>query len=265
MARLFKKSRITFQLLFWFLVISLPAEILITYVSYRNAEQSLKTEVTNSLNAIATRQANQIYKYLSSQIRTVETLSNLPDIISATENLSAGLQDGGLGGTRFWEEEERFREVLTYYQNSFLYEDLILITADGDIVFSVSNYRLLGKNLNSRKLWKTEIAQLFNKVKEDLESSISDFSTPPGTKRHSAFIGTPIQKKGVTIGVIMAQLDNAEINNVMNYYVGLGETGESLLASQREIVLLLSRILATNPMRHLKSRFPLQMRKPPPL
>ncbi|MFT5916725.1 MAG: serine phosphatase RsbU (regulator of sigma subunit) [Flammeovirgaceae bacterium] len=233
MAQLFKKSRITFQLLFWFLVISLPAEILITYVSYRNAEQSLKTEVTNSLNAIATRQANQIYKYLSSQIRTVETLSNLPDIILATENLASGLKDGGLAGTAFWEEEAKFRDLLTYYQNSFLYEDLILISKEGDIVFSVSNYRLLGKNMNSRRLWKTEIARLFDKVDTELISVISDFSMPPGTKRHSAFIGTPIQKSGVTIGVIMAQLDNAEINNVMNDYVGLGETGESLLAFRK--------------------------------
>ncbi len=165
MAQLFKKSRITFQLLFWFLVISLPAEILITYVSYRNAEQSLRTEVTNSLNAIATRQANQIYKYLSSQIRNVETLSNLPDIISATENLSSGLKDGGLGGTTFWEEEAEIQSrSLLIIKTHFLYEDLILISKDGDIVFSVSNYRLLGKNLNSRKLWKTEIARLFNKV-----------------------------------------------------------------------------------------------------
>ena len=231
--RLFKKTRISWQLLFWFLIIEIPAGVVLTYVGYRYAEDSLKSQVTSNLEAIAKRQANQIYKHLSGQIRTIEAIASLPELATATQDLSTGFADGGVRGDAYREMKSTYRSLLVHYQSAFQYDDFLLVSPNGDVVFSIRNRRTIGKNFHEAEFKNSDIANLFDAAYNLQQTEISGFSNKMGDIYPAAYIATPIMNRLDVVGVLMVKIDNAEINNTVNDYAGLGETGESVLVSKQ--------------------------------
>jgi serine phosphatase RsbU (regulator of sigma subunit) len=227
MASFLKSPKISLQLLFWFLIIEFPAEVALTFVSYKSAEKSLNEEVTNSLKAISTRQANQITSYLEDQLRNVNTLSNLPDVVKATNDLNLVFSDSN----QFLIHQQKHKDVLLYYRKSFNYTGLRIISKEGNMLFS-SKLEELQDNVLNGKLKGTELANIFQRVSTIQQSEISDFSYLPESQEPTAFVGAPIKFERKLIGILVLEINNQEIKKVVNDYVGLGETGETILISK---------------------------------
>jgi len=80
-------SRLSVQLIAWFLVIALVPLAIVTVSTYLAAERALRDQVTTSLYAIARRQVAQIATYVREREQNVAALSRRPDTIAALVDL----------------------------------------------------------------------------------------------------------------------------------------------------------------------------------
>jgi serine phosphatase RsbU (regulator of sigma subunit) len=218
--------KIAWQLLFWFLIIQFPAAVVLTYVSFWKARTALTEEITNNLESIAQRQSKQITNYLEEKERNVNTLSAIPEVQQA-------FNDFLVGDTT---KKIIHEEMLLRYKEAFRYENLFFVSVEGDLCYS-SQPNLNNKDNNKEKInfkthpiyKETELAAVFERANILLQSEISDFSYVPFTQIPTAFIAQPIHIEGRIKGVIIAQINNNEINEIVNDYTGLGKSGETML------------------------------------
>ncbi|MBX3101526.1 MAG: HAMP domain-containing protein [Bacteroidetes bacterium] len=229
----FINARIVRQLLFWFLAIEFLAEATLIYVSYRNAEHSIRKEVTNNLNAIATRQANQLGTYLDGQQRAVTTLSRAPEIVNAAAELSEFFEQSGKTHLAAYAARLSSQQAnLDYYKNAYQFENLLLIASTGEVLFDSKGTTEIGSHIELGRYKGTELASVYSRAKTLLQTELSDFSYLPGDNVASAYLAAPIRKGVKVSAILVVRISNAEINKVVNDYVGLGRTGETIIASK---------------------------------
>jgi class 3 adenylate cyclase len=227
----FKKPRIAIQLLTWFLTISLLPLAIVTFIVYERSKHSLEHQVTQDLLSVAQRQSKQILSYIRERERNVTTLSRTPDIIRAMREFDAAFKQGGLLSPRYVMADSDLRPFLTYYQESSDYDDLYLFSSDGYAIFSVTQGEDLGSNFNVGIYRHTGLAEVFDRANTMLETGISDFDYYPVTNEPAAFIAAPVLDEGHIIGVVALQMNNEAIYEIVNDYTGLGQTGETVIAS----------------------------------
>jgi class 3 adenylate cyclase len=227
-----KRPRIVIQLLTWFLTISLLPLAIVTFIVYERSKRSLEQEVTQELLSVAQRQSKQILSYIRERERNATTLSRTPDIIRAMKEFDAAFKQGGLLSTRYATADSHLRPFLTYYQESFDYDDLYLFSSDGYAVFSVTQGEDLGSNFNTGIYRHTGLAEAFDRANTMLETGVSDFDYYPVTNEPAAFIAAPVLDEGRIIGVVALQMNNEAIYEIVNDYTGLYQTGETVIASQ---------------------------------
>lgn len=235
MALQFLKNRpILIQLLFWFLIIEFPAEVVLTYISYRNAEEELTRQITNGLHAIGTRQAAQINNYLKDREEMAKTMAMIPEVVSSVERYTQAFrQESSPLSTAYQQVDTVLHKTLTYYMSSFKYDDMLLVSTSGEVVFTANKREELGVNLNKNDKYRSsELARVYERAVTLLETNVSDFAYHPDGTQPSAFIAAPVFRNKKPIGILVLEIDNQEISQVVNDYTGLGTTGESKLVTR---------------------------------
>ncbi len=227
-----RHPRLSWQLIAWFLLIALLPLAHAIGVIYIHSEESLEQGVIDDLRSVAQRQGQQILRYLRDQERNVTTLAHAPAITDAMRKFAEAFKSGGLDSPAYRWSDEKLRGYLTYYQESFGYDDLYLIAPDGRVVFSVRQGEDLGTDLKNGLYRHTELAKAFDRASTMLETGISDFDYYPVTNQPAAFIASAVLDQGMIVGVVALQLNNDEIYKIINDYTGLGKTGETVVASR---------------------------------
>ncbi|MEA2072318.1 MAG: methyl-accepting chemotaxis protein, partial [Campylobacterota bacterium] len=126
-----------------------------------------------------------------------------------------------------------WREVLTEFGRN----DLFIVNANGDVVYSVEKNAELGTNLLEGPYTSTGIARVFKKSQKATKGQavFEDFSIyEPGYNKQVAFIAMPIYFGEDNEGSLIFQLPIEKINEIMNFNnqvdkVGLGSSGEAFL------------------------------------
>lgn len=175
----FKTRKISTQLVIWFLLIALLPLSFVSYIIYRNSEASLLDSVTANLQSVTQRQSKQIVTYIRERERNVTTLSRMPDLVHAMASFAIAFKAYGIGSPQYQAVDRRLRSFLTYYQESFGYDDLFLIAPEGDMVFSVKRGEDFGSNFITGIYRSTELAKAFDRAKTFLVTEISDFEYYP--------------------------------------------------------------------------------------
>lgn len=243
--KLFKRSKIAIQMIIWFLAIALLPLSFVTYVTYQKSEQFLMEGVTKNLLSVAQRQSRQILTYIHEREKSATTLSRMPGIVTAFKAYNKTFKEKGIDSKKYKAADRRFRHFLTYYQESFGYDDLFLISSEGDMVFSVKKGEDFGSNIISGIYRITELAKSFARASTLLATEISNFAYYPPTNQPASFVSSPILDRGRIIGVVALQMNNEDIYRIVNDYTGLRETGETVIASS-----LKGRAIFQTPSRH---------------
>ncbi len=94
--------------------------------------------------------------------------------------------------------------------NHFGYYDLFLISATGDVVYSVAEEKDLNTNLESGPYADSGLGALYRKVLKTHGFSLNDYSVyAPSNNELAGFIGSPVMVKGRFEGVLAIQLPTA--------------------------------------------------------
>ncbi|WP_395018608.1 ATP-binding protein [Dongia sp.] len=112
-------------------------------------------------------------------------------------------------------------------------DDLLLVDADGNVVYSVVKEADFGTNLLNGPYRQSNAATVFRKAlaaQPPWEQAFADMA-PYGPSGHPAlFMGQAVRDEtGRVAGAILIQLDNSKLRDFANHIQDLGETGEVYL------------------------------------
>jgi len=143
--------------------------------------------------------------------------------------------------TRYAELHAKYHPAITQYLEKFGYYDIFLLDPEtGDIVYSVFKELDFATSLIDGPYANTNFAEAFRQAR-DLEGddayAFVDFKQYlPSYHAPASFIASPIFEGGEVIGVLVFQMPIDRINKVMSERAGLGDTGETYLVGQDNLM-----------------------------
>lgn len=240
-----RKPRLATRLLSWFMFLTIVPLGILMWITYERGASAIRREIEQSLEATSKARAVQIENYVVERKRNVSGLSRIPDIVATMAEFHQAFQKGGLRSAEFEAIDQRMRPFLTSVKESRGYSDLFLISPEGDCLFSVAKSEVMGSNVITGPYKESSLARVFERTKSMLDSEVSDFEYYQASNESAAFIAAPIMRGKTLVGIIELQLNNQEIYRLLADYTGLGETGETVVVSQRQ-----DRVLFMAPTRH---------------
>ncbi len=238
-------SKIVNKLILWFLIIALLPLIKITCLNYYIASSSQKKEAKNNLIALADNKAKWLENYINERKNNATAITQIPNIIDAVEKYQRVFEKFGVNSPEYQELDAQYQTFISNYLEIFGYSDIFLISQTGDAIFSVKRGQEFGSNFYTGSYKDYELAKVFDRAKTLMQVEISNFGYHIDTKAPVAFIAAPIFKDNIIIGVLVLKLNNQEFNKVVNNYIGLGKTGETIVVSEID-----KTIVFTSPTRH---------------
>ncbi len=189
----------------------------------------------------------QLKKYFEEISRDTELLSTNDSISLALMRFTKAFVSEGdkTGGADWRSVQQEVGNELKQYRPLDRYQDLLLITASGDIVYTAEQGAELGQNLLTGSLKDSVLAKAFQKGLKAV--ALQDFEAyAPIDNRYAAFIAAPVYRSlenasfldGKTdesdklIGVIVLRLHPGPINAIVQKRNGQGMTGETYLAGK---------------------------------
>ena len=245
------KPTLSAQLLFWFILVGALPLAICTGMIFQAGRNYLETQAIQTLLTVRDAKANLLDSYLVERLHDVETLSQMPTVTKAIATLASILRTGGPQTFAYKEMEEKYRDFLQFYQESAGYRDLFLVTPEGTIVFASRQTNIVNKNVSRSSRVHPQFKKVFRHSKTLLETQISDFILDPETRYPTAFLGTPIFHDGTLSGVIILRTQHNRLYELTQNLTGLGETGEIIVAQNRE-----GETILLTPLRHEESLDP---------
>ena len=148
--------------------------------------------------------------------------------------------DNANDGSSYSHAHKNFHpHVRNYIEKFNFYDALMIDSATGSVVYSVSKEIDLGTNLLSGPFSKSSLAKAFEAARNSTDKNFSvltdlDHRYSPSYNRPSMFIVAPIIKDNKNIGVLALQISIEQTNRVMtnnNQWAtyGMGKSGESFI------------------------------------
>lgn len=222
------------KLLVCFLFIALLPLAIATYISYGSSRKAVEKEARERLFAIADNKANQIAAYLHEKESDITQLSFMSDLRVALEKFQGAYAKSGLFSPEYNAVDAKYRPFLAYYRRSSGYDDILLVSPEGEVVFSAKKKqypKLLYKMASEQN---TELANVFIKTTKlsSLKTEVSNFTYDPEDDKITTFIGVPVLNEGNYAGTLIARMDTGGIFKLVRDYTGLGKTGETIIAAK---------------------------------
>ena len=183
---------------------------------YRYAHYSIIPTYQKNLSTIVDQRFQEIDNYLVQQEKYAIELSKESLIIAALENVPAN----------------NLSYILSSYQSSMDFENILLINKDGIIIFSTTKENLIGTDLKNHTA--SSLGKSYERAMMALTNDFSQFNFNELLKQPALFITIPLLKEKKYIGALSYQLDQEKIYRIANQYIGLGKTGEIGLARKED-------------------------------
>ena len=203
MLRFFSR-RIMAKLSAHFLIVGLIPLILLGGITYTYSRSAIEVKEFNHLAAINSIRKQEIRQFLESGMENLAALSHSPRLIR-------GIQAGAY---------EEVNPLLEYFLNIFGYSDLLLLDGKGAILHQVTDAAISPKPL----------ARLARSVKQANAPLMTDLMDYEGAAQPALFMGAPVTAPdGGQLALLVFQINAARINDFLDDYAGMGQTGETYL------------------------------------
>ena len=192
----------------------------------------LRQEAFDQLRSVRTVKKGQLERYFADRLVDVQALSANPAVLEALTSFERA--SGKIGNSEWRRVEQNKASWLPKYAEQYGYVDLFLISANGQVVYTVEKESDMGQNLNRGKLRNSPAGKAFRRGLKD--PAIQDFEAyGPSGGVPAAFVSAPIKAAGKTKGVLMVQLSIDQMNTIMQERTGLGDTGETYLVGSDKL------------------------------
>ncbi|MFT6372124.1 MAG: methyl-accepting chemotaxis protein [Gammaproteobacteria bacterium] len=217
---------------------------LLTFTSVSQSTEALKKETTNKLTSLRDIKKNQLERFFREGKVDIEALSQRPSMLALVETLQVITNE--LKPNDKFPLEDGYAEIVTSpfepALQSYLvesgYNDISIISPDnGYVMYTAVKASDYGENLNTAPLKSSGLAEVWRKTKSSNRTSYVDMvSYAPSNNAPVMFIGTPIIQYDQTVAILVLQLSDVEINRLMKYRTGYGETQEDYLVGPNNLM-----------------------------
>ena len=220
------------KLLATLLVVGLVPFVVIGAAALITASSAISSAAFDKLSAVATIKKNHIIGYVNQRLTDVDTLAANHTVMDGLDAFKSAFEaENGAGGTLWRELEESYAAWLVIFTKKYQYEDLFLITPEGNIVYSVQQKSDLGQNLIHGPLKDSGLGRCFQPALNQIVfADISPYS--PSQNEPKAFVAAAVKRENQVIGVVALQLSVDPINRIMQERTGMGATGEVFLIGE---------------------------------
>ena len=226
-------ARISSRLGLWLVLLSLLPIVLLAISYLQVFETQLTAQVEQNLALTADRKVAAIDAYIDERLRDSRLLARSPETGRALISLDAVYREFGPDSEVYRGAEQEYRGYFARLIDGDTYYDVLLIGADGEVVFSVLHESDYATNLFTGPYRDSELAQSVREAFAVLGGDISDFRYYAPSGEAAAFISTPILAEGRLLGAVALQVDTREVHRVATNDSGLGASGETLVAQRQ--------------------------------
>jgi methyl-accepting chemotaxis protein len=193
--------------------------------------QKLRHETTFKMRGFEVSKKQAIERFLNRRFADVKVLAADLGSVAALQDFAAAFKEEGRTGGSLWRGyKEKYGPMLKNFMDVHTYYDVMLISADGDIVYTTQEEADLGQNLVRGSLRDSPAGRMFAKALK--ETSLEDYAPyAPSNNQQALFIGSPVVVDGRTLGVAAIQLSTSDINEIVQEREGLESTFESYMAT----------------------------------
>ncbi|MEO5348679.1 MAG: methyl-accepting chemotaxis protein [Magnetococcus sp. YQC-3] len=231
------KMRLSVKLISLFLLFGLLPLLVVSLLINHQASAALQAKTYAMLDSVRESRKHGVEKYFRERLDDVTVLAEtvaVADTLKSARRLWQEYQKSGrkVGGPE-WQTalQTPLSHFLEQYKKQYGFYDLLLIDAEGRVVFTVAREPDLGEDLLHGSLQGSGLARLFTKAKAG--AVLEDFSAyAPSKGAQASFVGAPIKRDGDLLGVVAMQLSTEEIDTLTQERTGMGETGEAYLVGK---------------------------------
>lgn len=210
------------------LAISLLPFVIIGYILLESSRTALLNQAFSQLEGMRDVKKAHISEFFKRWKSDVAVLAKNNDIISALEGFASTLDEGEIDKVQYDYFASLYEASFEQFKKEYGYHDLLLITTDGDIVYTLNKESDLTQNVITGSLKESSLGKFFQKALK--ETVISDFSPySPSDNRPVSFLIAPIVVMDDTEGLVVLKLTNEIVNKIMLERSGMGQTGETYL------------------------------------
>ena len=233
------KMKLKIKLLGAFLLVSLIPLGLIATIAVNKASQALNDEAVAKFTAVQETKRNHIEDYFSRLRTTIQVIAADPYVRQCLSTFNQTFEDNGNSvDNENWRmivefKEPRLKEIVS--ENGFY--DLLLISPEGNVVYTVGKASDLGMNIPGSELAESSLGNAFQAISQSGDENaavIGDYKTyAPSNGAQAAFMVARLKDDfGQYIGCVAVQLPSEPINAIVQQRSGMGETGESYLVGR---------------------------------
>ena len=206
----------------------------LSLLNLRNFEAALTRTVIADMAAIADKKADQIETYINERRVDMRLLGHFPDIRSSFAGLQAGYSSG-INSTAYRQAAAHAEKLLAELAMGYGYYDMLLINPAGEVIFSLKKEADFHTNMRTGPYRDTVLGQGFQQSMVLLSTEFSAFDNyAPSANKTAAFITTPLLRDGLPVGVLAARMNLEILQPLIEDRIGLGESGETILAQQTD-------------------------------
>ncbi|KEO59913.1 methyl-accepting chemotaxis protein [Thioclava indica] len=255
--------RITLKLPVIILLLTIGAIAATAFAAYRSSSTTLLEETHSRLSAIAHARAEAVETLLKGVGNDLRAQSSSPLIVEAINGFSAGFKEydtpqrdlqklyidenpNAAGekdklaragdGSAYDQLHARLHRGLDSIRNDKGYDDIFLINAEGDVVYTVSKEADYATNLLTGAYKDSGLATAFRAVlaAKDTQTVYDDFASyKPSGDAPAAFMARAVfDDAGKLVGVLAYQMPIGAFDAAVNGFSNLGASGDAYLAGR---------------------------------
>ena len=225
------------RLIVGFLLVAVMPMAGLAWLYLTTFESTLTDTALQNVSIIADKKTDQINTFINERLEEARLQARRSVWREALQFL--GRPAGTADAAQLAVLDQRFRQRLSELAETQIYHDILLMDAQGNVVFSLKSEPELGTNLQNGPYQNSLLAQAYRQAMSAMHTDLTAFMPySPSGGRVSAFLVTPVSVQGRAIGVLAFQLNLDNLMPVVLDRTGLGETGETALAqlADREVL-----------------------------
>ncbi len=188
---------------------------------------TFRQNAVQKLNSVQEHKKSQLEWFFQERLSDIHILSKSQLVAEALKQFDLAFQTAN-GKTEHPSTNHQFDLELTRYQQAHNYDDLFLITRQGDIVYSTDKNQQLGQNWLQDTLKNSYLKNGFQKGLVDI--TIQDLEPSESVEhQHAALLTAPIFDDEQLIGVLGLTLSPEGINRIVQKREGMGQTEQTYL------------------------------------
>ncbi len=240
------KKSLGARLLMWFFSVSVLPLLIIIAIGLPFTNRTSRQVAINTLTFSYNQKYEQLSSYYRELVQHTIVQSRLDFTLPLIKQITGECLKSGKPIQAFIRTEE-YRNIINPVEAVFTkiskegeISDVLLLNADGLIVFSMNKGSELGRNISEDGLKTSVFGQAFQKVKNEKDVRLSEIGSYETNKRPCFFLINPLSESGSVQGYMAFRISTEAIESILASENKLGTSAVAYILNQDMKILATS-------------------------